>query len=121
VQPWPVSVPYESAEEGRDGRKYLNCDEVISLVKKPDIRGLMDYEYLERLPEEVLRARRKSAYDRPISEAKAGRIVKLSFQSEKTATNRYLALRQKLKTEKTLAVRRSGKEVYLFPRKLVEK
>jgi len=91
------------------------------LVKKPDINGLTNYEHIDRLPEEVLKVRRRSAYDKPISEAKAGRIIKLSFQNEKMAKNRYLALREKLKKEKTLTVRRSGKGVYLFPRKLLEK
>jgi hypothetical protein len=110
-----------SAEEGRYDSKYLNYDEVMSLVKKPDINGLMNYGYIDRLPEEVLKVRRRSAYDKPISEAKAGRIIKLSFQSEKIATNRYLALREKLKKEKTLAVRRSANVVYIFPRKLLEK
>jgi hypothetical protein len=109
------------AEEGRYDSKYLNYDEVMSLVKKPDINGLTNYEHIGRLPEEVLKVRRRSAYDKPISEAKAGRIIKLSFQGEKIATNRYLALREKLKKEKTLAVRRSANVVYLFPRKLEKK
>jgi hypothetical protein len=98
-----------------------NCGEVMSLVRKPDINGLTNYEYIDRLPEEVLKVRRRSTYDNPISEAKAGRIIKLSFQSKKIATNRYLALREKLKKEKTLAVRRSANGVYLFPRKLLKK
>jgi hypothetical protein len=114
-------VLHKSAKEGRDGSKYLNGDEVISLVKKRDILGLTNYEHIHKLPQELRNVRRRSSYDKPISEAKAGRIIKLSFQSEKIATNRYLALRLKLKTEKTLALRRSAKGVYLFPRKLLEK
>jgi hypothetical protein len=93
----------------------------MSLVKKRDIVGLTNYEHIHRLPRELLNVRRISCYDKPISEAKGGSIIKLSFQSEKIATNRYLALRQKLKTEKALAVRRSARGVYLFPRKLLEK
>jgi hypothetical protein len=118
-----ISVLYKSAEEGRDVSKYLNGDEVMRLVRNRDIVGLANYEHIHRLPQELLNVRRISTYDKPISEAKAGRIIKMSFQSEKIATNRYLALRQKLKTEKTLAlvVRKSAKWVYLFPRKLLEK
>jgi hypothetical protein len=110
-----------SAEEGRNGNKYLKGDEVMSLVKNREIVGLTNYEYIHRLPQEFLNLRRISCYDKPISEAKAGKIIRLSFQNEKIATNRYLALRQKLKTEKTLSVRRLAKAVYLFPRKLQEK
>jgi hypothetical protein len=116
-----ISVLYRSAKEGHDGSKYLNGDEVMSLVKNRDIIGLTKYEHIHRLPQELLNVRRVSTYDKPISEAKGGRIIKLSFQSEKIALNRYLALRQKLKMEKALAVRRSAKGVYLFPRKLLEK
>jgi hypothetical protein len=99
-------------------RQVPKGDEVMSLVKSREIIGLTNYEHIHRLPQELLNLRRISCYDKPISEAKAGRIIKLSFQSEKIATNRYLALRQKLKTEKALAVRRLAKGVYLFPRKL---
>ena len=116
-----ISVLYKSAKEGRDGSKYLNGNEVMSLVRKRDIIGLTKYEHIHRLPQELLNARRISTYDKPISEAKGGRIIKMSFQSEKIATNRYLALRQKLKREKALAVRRSAEGVYLFPKKLLEK
>ena len=116
-----ISVPYKSAKEGRDGSKYLNGDEVMSLVRNRDIIGLTKYEHIHRLPQEVLDVRRISNYDKPISEAKAGRMIKLSFRSEKIAANRYLALRQKLKTEKALVVRKSAKWVYLFPRKLLKK
>jgi hypothetical protein len=116
-----ISVPYKSAKEGRDGSKYLNGDEVISLAKNRGIIGLTKYEHIHRLPQELLNVRRFSTYDKPISEARGGRIIKMSFQSEKTALNRYLALRQKLKTEKALAVRRSAKKVYVFARKLLEK
>ena len=91
------------------------------MVKNREIVGLTNYEHIHSLPQELLNLRRISCYSKPISEAKAGRIIKLSFQSEKTAKNRYLALRQKLKTEKSLAVRRLAKAVYLFPRKLQEK
>ncbi len=101
--------------------KGLNAEELMKLVKNREIIGIRNYEHVNRLPQELLNSRRVSCYDRPISEAKAGRIIKLSFQNEKTATNRYLALRLKLKTDKALSVRRLAKAVYLFPRNLQEK
>jgi hypothetical protein len=93
----------------------------LSTPEKPDINGLTSYESLDKLPEEALTVRRRSVYDKPISDAKAGKVIKLSFSNEKIATSRYLALSQRLKTEKTLAIRRSGRDVYVFPRKLLER
>jgi len=91
------------------------------MSEKPDIDGLTAYELVEKLPQEVLTVRRRSAYDQPISEAKNGRVVKLTFSSEKIATSRYLAIRNRIKTDKTIIARKTGKEVYVFPKKLIEK
>jgi hypothetical protein len=101
------------------GHKISRCG--LSGAEKPDINGLTSYEYLDKLPEEALVVRRRSVYDKPISDAKSGKVVRLSFLNEKIATSRYLALTQRLKTDKTLAVRRSGKDIYIFPRKMLER
>lgn len=82
-----------------------------------DIDGLKEYKKLESLPEDVLKIRRRSRYDKVIIDAKTS-PVKLSFDSEKRATSVYLALRARItKNKEKLSMRKVANDVYVFPSK----
>jgi len=87
------------------------------MSEEVEIDGLTDYQKLPSVPEEVLRIRRRSRYDKVIQDAKKS-TIKMTFKDEKRANSVYLALRSRVKKDRAkLAVRRKGSDVYVFAEK----
>jgi hypothetical protein len=85
-----------------------------------NIEGLSKYEKLDSLPEDVLKIKRKSRYDKVVADARNG-PVKLTFDNEKRANGVYLALRARIsKNREKLGIRKVRSDVYLFPSKLIK-
>ena len=85
------------------------------------IKKLVKAEVVDKPPEDILRKRRKTGYDKVLQDAK-DKTIKLVLKDEKRANNVCLALRQKVRGRKmqaNISVGRTGKEVYVFPSKLL--
>jgi len=87
------------------------------------IKKLVKAEVVDKPPEDILRKRRRTGYDKVLQDAK-DKTIKLVLKDEKRAENVCMALRQKAKARKmqaNISVGRIAKEVYVFPSKLLRK
>jgi hypothetical protein len=85
-----------------------------------NIKGLSKYEKLVSLPEDVLKIKRRSRYDKVVADARSS-PVKLTFDNEKRANSVYLALRARIsKNREKLGIRKVSDEIYVFPSKLIK-
>ncbi len=86
-----------------------------------EIDGLIDFKKMSEPPEDIMRIRRMSRYDKLIEDAKAT-TVKLTLRDAKRAANVYLALRERIKkvAKGKVIVGKRGMDVYAFPAKFAK-
>jgi len=87
------------------------------------IKKLVKAEVVDKPPEDILRKRHKTGYDKVLQDAK-DKTIKLVLTDEKRAVNVCMALQQKVRARKLqakISVGRIAKEVYVFPSKLLRK
>ena len=91
------------------------------MINMYTIKKLVKAEVVDKPPEDILRKRHKTGYDKVLQDAK-DKTIKLVLTDEKRAVNVCMALQQKVRARKLqakISVGRIAKEVYVFPSKLL--